>query len=246
MKQKDVIQLLQNRASVRDFEDKPVNPEILQTILDAARQAPTASNVQAYSLVVVQQQDTRNMLAELSGGQAHIAKAPVFIAVCADLYRLEQLLAASGEHLQSGLCDLELTSVIDASLVGMSASLAANSLGLGSVMIGGIRNHPVQAAELLNLPDKVFCAFGLCLGWPIQTPPAKPRLPQEAVVFNERYQQEFPTAAVQQYDTMLAEHHQYSGFAAEEQWSKRMVKQLSQPRRKDLNEQLKQLGFLFS
>lgn len=67
-------------------------------------------------------------------------------------------------------------------MMGQNALTAAESLGLGGVYIGGIRNNIESVTELLKLPKHVLPLFGLCLGWPADNPDLKPRLPAELVV----------------------------------------------------------------
>ena len=126
-------------------------------------------------------------MAGLAGGQKHIIDAPVFIAICADVHRLSKAVEGIGKTFAKNHLEMTMVACIDAALVGMCASLSADSLGLGTVMIGGMRNDPEGVAEQLGLPDGVFVAFGLCIGWPNSRPEAKPRLPETLVVHRERY-----------------------------------------------------------
>jgi nitroreductase len=240
----EVISLLNRRASVRDFRTDDVSDRLLEKILDAARQAPTSSNAQAYSLVVVRSEETRRSLADIAGGQQHVATAPVMVAVCADLHRLGQLCAEHEEVLDGSLCELNMIAVIDAALVGMCASLAADSVGLGSVLIGGLRNDPVAVSEVLGLPENVFCPFGLCIGWPASTPPAKPRLPGETVVFREQYNKTYSPQHIQDYDQALTRYYAEMGKDSPV-WSDRVAAQFSHPHRAELYSALEKLGFTF-
>lgn len=239
-----VTSLLKGRSSVRDFLADDVPEHLLTRIHEAARQAPTSSNMQAYSLIIVRSREKRLSLAEIAGGQEHVAVAPVMIAVCADLHRLRGICGEQEVEFDSSLCELNLLAVIDASLVGMCASLAAESLGLGSVMIGGLRNDPVAVAELLGLPANVFCPFGLCIGWPALKPPAKPRLPSDSVVFYEKYDEVCDPRYIKEYDIELAQHYDQLG-KENVIWSERIAKHCLNPPRADLSSELKQLGFSF-
>ena len=80
-----------------------------------------------------------------------------------------------------------LVGSVDCALVAENMLVASRSLGLGGVMIGGIRNNPEEVAKLLNLPEYTFPIMGLCIGYPDQNPDQKPRLPKGAIVFNENY-----------------------------------------------------------
>ncbi|MGN5005534.1 oxygen-insensitive NADPH nitroreductase [Aeromonas sp. 96A] len=101
-----------------------------------------------------------------------------------------------------------LIGAIDGALMAQNALLAAQSLGLGGVYIGGIRNHPAEVSELLGLPHQVIPLFGLCLGHPAQQPEQKPRLPRGLVVHQERYQHELDRDLLARYDQQIADYYQ--------------------------------------
>jgi len=238
-----VIDVLKRRASVRSFEDRDVPEDMIRTILDAARQAPTSSNLHAYSVIVVRDPATKARLAALAGDQAHVAKAPVFLALCADINRLDLVAQEAGDKLARDHLEMSLVAMIDAALVGMSATLAADSLGLGGCMIGGMRNDPLAVAETLGLPDGVFVVFGLTMGWPIERPPAKPRMPDDLMVHWETYQTTDAAQVIGRYDPILEAHKERTDRADGVTWSQRITNGFSKPKRLGLAKVLKQLGF---
>ena len=240
-----VLELLRRRASVRDYRSDPVSNEIIDVVLTAARQAPTSSNLQAYSFVVIRDLGIKKCLARLAGGQKHIIDAPVFIAICADVHRLSRAVEGIGKTLAKDHLEMTMVACIDAALVGMCASLSADSLGLGTVMIGGMRNDPEGVAGQLRLPDGVFVAFGLCVGWPNSRPAAKPRLPETLVVHRERYNDDSPSDSLATYEDQLLRHHRDLGDDPGELWTERIAKQFSKPKREELLKILKGRGFGF-
>lgn len=149
-----VTETLRSHVSIRRYSGEAIPDDMLHEILNAARRSPTSSNMQAYSLVVVRNPETKKKLAVLGGNQEHIETCDVFIAVCADINRLKIGVRLHGKELVRNL-ELMLISSIDAALVGMSLATAAESFGLGHVMIGGMRNHPKEVAELLGFPEGV-------------------------------------------------------------------------------------------
>ena len=92
----ETIGLLHNRVSVRKYADKPVAQIMVDAILEAAFRAPTSSNIQAYSVVVVRDHDTLQKLSAVTGGQKHVANTPVFLAFCADLTRIQAAMKMNG------------------------------------------------------------------------------------------------------------------------------------------------------
>ena len=73
-------------------------------------------------------------------------------------------MANNGETIDGNNFEMGLVTSVDAALVGMSASLAAESLGIKGVMIGAVRNNAVETAEILGLPHRVYVVFGMVLG----------------------------------------------------------------------------------
>ncbi len=151
----ETIALLANRVSVRKFADRPVDEAIIEAVLRAAFRAPTSSNIQAYSVIVVRDRDKLAQLSAIAGNQEHVRETPVLLAFCTDLTRIEQAMAMNGHDIADNNLEIGLVSSIDAALVGMSASLAAESVGLRGVMIGAVRNDAGETARVLGLPQRV-------------------------------------------------------------------------------------------
>ena len=82
-----------------------------------------------------------------------------------------------------------LVATIDSALAAQNAAIAAESLGLGTVYIGAIRNNLEGVALELGLPPRAFATFGMCVGHPdpAQLSAIKPRLPQASVLHKEQY-----------------------------------------------------------
>ena len=242
-----VIDIQSQHVTIRDFLDKDVSKETVTTILAAARRSPTSSNAQVYSIVVVRDPETKKTLAQLAGNQKHVETCPVFFAFCADISRLSAACKMHGTELVRGY-ETTLVSSVDAALVGMSANTAAESLGLGAVMIGGMRNHPEQVAQTLGLPDGVYVVFGMCVGWPNEEtrPAQKPRLADDLVIHYETYNTADPSSQLADYDRALAEHYEAQGNNLDEAaWTGPIAKRLSHARRTNLRPELEQLGFKF-
>ncbi len=240
-----VTQTLNQHVSVRSFLDKPVSDEMLHAILNAARRSPTSSNMQTYSIIVVRDPETRQKLAVLAGNQKHIEECDVFVGFLADLNRLGIASEMHGETLAKSL-ETTLVSTVDAALVGMSVQTAAESFGLGAVMIGGMRNQPHKVAELLGFPSGVYMVFGMSIGWPAADPPAvlKPRLPESLVIHHERYDPTDPISRIAEYDATLADYYgqRNQNTAA---WSGPIAQRLNKPRRPHLRQTLEAMGFHF-
>ena len=242
----ETIEVLHNRVSVRTFRPDPVPEAQIEAVLRAALRAPTSSNLQAYSVVVVRDAEARRRLSIATGNQPHVAETPVFLAFCADLTRIEGALRRHGHDLDGNNLELGLVSTIDAALVGMSAYLAADSLGLKGVMIGGVRNDPAEVARILGLPYRVYCVFGMCLGRPLSLPEPKPRMDYHAVVHFEQYRQGGLDPALDAYDAVLAQHYRQMGKpATADSWTGEIDRKFSRPQHDNLCRALREMGFDF-
>lgn len=201
-----VIASLLGHRSVRAYTDRALPPGTLEALVAAASSASTSSNLQTWSVVAVEDKARRDRLAGLAGSQKHISAAPLFLCWVADLSRAERVGQRAGQEM-AALPYLEafMLATIDAALAAQNATAAAESLGLGTVYIGGMRNHPEEVAAELSLPPDAMVVFGLCVGFedPAQPAAVKPRLPQGAVLHHEQYRSGAEPDLVAAYDETL-------------------------------------------
>ena len=132
----------------------------------------------------------------------------------------------------------------------MCASLAAESLGLKGVMIGAVRNDATASAKILGLPDRVYCVFGMCLGWPDEAPEQKPRMDYAGMVHYDRYGTlktgDDLSQRLAAYDADLARHYRATGRpTTDDSWTHDMDKKFNPWLRDKLRQQLKERGFDF-
>lgn len=107
-----------------------------------------------------------------------------------------------------------IVGIVDAALAAQNAAVALESLGLGFVYIGAMRNHPEEVAAELGLPPHVMALFGMCVGYPDPARPAdiKPRLPQAAVLHREQYSAAAQSAEFAAYDARLVAFQREQGM----------------------------------
>ena len=198
------IDLIHAHGSIRHYKPDPVPVEVIETIISAAQRSSTSSNLQAYSVIVVTDADKRQKLSKLCDNQKHITEAPVFLAWCADLARLNLTCQLRGYTQVTDQVENFLVAAVDTAIAAQTGALAAESLGLGICYIGAIRNDPQAIIELLGLPKLVFPVCGMTIGWPIKAPRRRPRLPLSAVLHWERYNSVNQEDALLQYDREMA------------------------------------------
>lgn len=227
-----VIDSMLGHTSVRSYLPDPVSDDQLTAIISAAQSAASSSNLQAWSVVAVRDPVKRAALAECAGGQAHVRDAPLQLVWLADLARLEKL-AASNDRPSAALDYMEmfLVGVIDAALAAQNAAAAAESLGLGTVYIGGMRNKPEAVAELLQLPQKVVAVFGMCVGTPDPSKPAaiKPRPPQSVVVHHETYSLSAQDEGINAYNEAMASFYVDQQMNVNGTWAVHSAKRIAGP-----------------
>jgi nitroreductase len=245
----DTLGQLLDHRSVRAFTDQALPEGTIETLVAAAQSASTSSNLQVWSVVAVKDGERKNRLSALAGNQAYIRQAPLFFVWLADLSRVSRIAGQSDVELEA-LPYLEslLLGTIDAALAAQNAVVALESLGLGSVYIGAIRNDIEGVAKELELPPQVYPVFGLCVGYPSQERPSKvkPRLPQRAVLHQETYSTAGEKALLAEYDERLGAFYQREGMKASG-WSEQVIDRLQSVTnlhgREALLEQLKRMGF---
>ncbi|MGD8625011.1 MAG: NADPH-dependent oxidoreductase [Anaerolineae bacterium] len=205
------IEQIYGHYSVRSYTPDPVPAHLVEAVVAAGQRASTSSNLQTYSAVAVADPERRRRLAELCGDQDQIRQAPVFVAWCADLSRLDRVCRRRGYQQVTEYVEDFLVAAVDAALAMQNAALAAESLGLGICYIGAIRNHPQDVIDLLEMPRLVFPISGMTLGWPVAEPFIRPRLPLEAILHWETYDPAGEERALADYDRAMIETGIYRG-----------------------------------
>jgi nitroreductase len=241
---------LLGHRSVRTYTDAPVPDGTLELLVAAAQSASSSSNLQAWSVVAVTDSARKHRLAHLVGDQKHVEDCPLFLVWIADLARLRSLGLRRGmPHASLDHLEMFLVATIDAALAAQNAAVAAESLDLGVVYIGGIRDRPEEVAAELNLPPNTFGVFGMCIGYPDATRPAavKPRLPQAAVLFREQYDATTLETATDSYNAVMAQFYQSQGMKPKGEWDQHSLQRVRGPEamkgRDQLVEVLNRMGF---
>lgn len=244
-----LLQTLLAHRSVRAYLPDALPEGTLESLVAAAQSAATSSNLQAWSVVAVEDAARKARLSELVGGQAHVREAPLFLVWIADLSRLDRTAARLDRTAGANrYLEMFVVAAVDAALAAQNAAIAAESMGLGTVYIGAIRNRPDEVAAELKLPRGAFPIFGLCVGRPDPSRPAsvKPRLAQRTVLHRETYGIDGEVEAVADYDAAMLRFQQSQNMPAQP-WSSQASQRVAGPEslsgRHRLAAQLKAQGF---
>jgi FMN reductase (NADPH) len=246
------LELIHAHGSVRAYKTDPLPNSIIETIVAAAQRASTSSNLQAYSVIAVTDETSRARLAQLCGNQMFIAQAPLFLAWCADLARLDRVCVLRGYTQVTEHVENFLIAALDVGITAQNAALAAESLGLGICYVGSIRNNPREVIQLLGLPRLVFPIVGMTVGYPERAPVPRPRLPLQAILHRECYNYD-QDQALRAYDRTMAATGIYEirqapvpckpGEVEEYGWLEHTARRVSQATRKFMREVLNEQGF---
>lgn len=175
------LDLIENRASTRKFIEEPLTDDEKVAIVNAAFRAPNACNLMSYTILEIEDQDTKEKLAVLCDNQPWIAKAPMMLLFVADyqkwvdLYEYAKVEELDVDHREPGINELIL-GIWDALIAAQNSAVAAESMGIGTCYIGDVIENGEQVAELLDLPRYTFPIVILVYGRPNKEITPRPRV----------------------------------------------------------------------
>lgn len=185
-----IIQSLVERKSVRSFTSREIPEDIVQEILRASTQAPTAGNQQLYTILRISDAEKKRRLSISCDNQPFIKDAKLVLVYCADCLKWYRAFELAGcEPRKPGEGDLMLA-VCDAVIAAQNAVVAAQSLGIGSCYIGDIMENAEEQRKILGLPAYVFPAAMVVFGYPTkqQMERKKPqRVDMKYIVHTDEY-----------------------------------------------------------
>ena len=183
------MRLLIERASCRSFSDKRIPPGVLQLVLEAGTHAPNGWNLQPYSIIKIENDETKQRLAEMFG-QGFISHAPVLLLFCIDWSRVERWARLSVAPFTATSSFRHFwISFQDTILCARSICIAADAMGLGSVYIGAVIEFLSDVRDMFQLPQGVLPVVLLCLGYPKTRPQPQKKLGVDVIVHSERYRE---------------------------------------------------------
>jgi len=240
----EVINLLRSHRSIRKFIDRPIDQETINEIVACGQSAATSTNVQATTVIQVEDPIKRKKLAQLANNQEYVASAGAFLVFCADLNRSALACEQQGGALTPGMTEHFIIATVDVALFAQNCTIAAESQGLGVCYIGALRNNPAEVTEVLELPQNVYPVFGFCVGYPDQDPEIKPRLPLASVLMHNSYDATCLAPGIDTYDEHLrAYYRSRSGGRKDSNWSEEMCALVGKERRPHMRKFLKSQGF---
>jgi nitroreductase len=172
----DVLEAIKRRRSIRQFTDEPIGKDALETLLDAARWAPSGGNEQRWRFVVITSPSTKELVKKFAPGI--FAMPAAFIVIC-----VEKAPDANPWK--------EKVYLADCAIASQNIMLAAYEMGIGSCV--AISYAKVAIKEILNLPDDIEPLLIVTLGYPAEAPEPPPRLELNQIAFMDEYGKEWPS-----------------------------------------------------
>jgi nitroreductase len=155
----NVLEAIKARQSIRAFQPREIEADKLEILLQAANQAASAANLQAYQIYIVRNQGTKDALAMAAAGQKFLATAPIVLVFATDPTRSAAKFGSRGEQVYS---------MQDTCAAVCNAMLAAVELGLGTCWVDAV--DETAAGKAINLPPDQRAAILLPVGYPAEAP----------------------------------------------------------------------------
>ena len=228
---------LLSHRSIRKFKDQSISDETIGQLVNVARSASSSNHLQCISIIRVTDSSLREAIKGCASDQEYIKSAAEFWVFCIDFNKHKQICPEA----QLDYTEVLLIGAVDAGIMAQNVLAAAESLGLGGVYIGALRNDIEKVGELLGLPPHTVPLVGLCLGYSAQDPPLKPRLPQDLMFFENQYQM-LDQAKLAEFNAEVADYYQKRS-QIEMDWSSNVVKALAKPVRPHVLGYLQKQGF---
>jgi len=181
------IKTLLQRRSVRNYKTDPIPQAIITDMIQAGIRASNTGNMQVYSMIITSDQNLRNQLCSIHFGQKMVEQAPLHITFCADINRFNKWCKLrKAEPVYDNFLWF-VNAAIDALLASQNVCVAAESHGLGICYLGTATYNADKIIDLLNIPHGVVPVAAISVGYPADDLPLTDRLPSEAVVHYEKY-----------------------------------------------------------
>lgn len=215
------VEALISHRSIRNYLPDPLSEGAVETMVAAAQSASVSGNLHQWSVIAVTDPVLKARLAEITRlapgaeGNHYIEQAPVLLLWVADLSRNHAIARASGGKAEvHDYLDSFLMSAIDSSLAAQNAAIAAESMGLGVVYLGAMRNQASAIAKAIGLPKFSLVTFGMVVGKPDpdRLPLIRPRPAQEMVLHYNGYDSSGRALHIEAYEKAFQEFREKSGM----------------------------------
>jgi nitroreductase len=170
----DVFEAIKGRRSVRKYSPKPVKRETILKMLEAARWAPSGSNIQPWLFIVVEDHGILEMVRKISPG--YFGEAPLAILICSDKKRAQKMGGALGR---------DYLTIADCAMAAEHIQLGAYALGLGTCVVKSFSHGAMR--EILEIPEGIEPELLIIVGYPESIPAPPRRIPLNDMVYLNKF-----------------------------------------------------------
>jgi nitroreductase len=245
---KPALETILNHRSIRKFTEQPISEELLSILFEAGMAGSSSGFLQSASIIRVTDKQLRYEIRRICAdaqdakegekyGHPYVEHCAELLIYCMDNQRHLQVVP----NAQIDWTEVTLVGAIDSAIMAQNLLVAAESLGLGGVYLGSVRNDINRLSELLQLPAGVVPMFGMALGYPDQDPAMRPRLPVELVVSTNKFESASKEAVEAYNDTMKAYYVERGQPGMD--WTKQVMNYLDKPARPAILPYLNKQGY---
>ena len=182
-----MLDFLNSRRTIRRYTGRPIDPALLDRLLEAACRASNTGNMQAYSVVVTTDPAIKAALAPAHFNQPMVQSAPAVLTWCADYNRFSRWCECRRADACYDNFQSFMASAIDTLLAAQTFATAAEAEGLGICYLGTTTYNAGEIIDVLHLPRLVVPVTTITVGWPDEQPAQTDRLPLDATVHRDTY-----------------------------------------------------------
>lgn len=248
---RSALETLLDHRSHRRFDSRQVPADLLQVLLAAALSAPSKSDLQQASVIVVRDEALRKDVQALTPSMPWLAEAGLLLVFCGDNRRIRRIAELRGKPFPNDTLDMFMNAAVDAGMVMQAFVTAAESVGMGCCPLSLLRNQVERLGQLLAIPAGVFPVAGLAVGYPTEPGRISMRLPPAVTVHENRYDASGFEAELAAYDVRRADkepppRQKYTerwGTVDVYTWSEDKARQYSVPERHNFGPYIRGQGF---
>ncbi len=243
----NVDEVLKNRMSYRKYNEKKVDDDILKEVLLLAQKTATSINGQQISIVVTKDKEKLNQISDINWGQKHIKECSAFITFVIDYNRSDEALKLSGKEMYIHN-DIEsiIAGSVDAGLMAQSVEILLQSRGIGTCMIGGIRQNMQAISKIIGLSGKAIPILGMTVGNVDKfiVDDLRPRIKNDTFRFFETYKEKVVRDEVSNYNDILNDWWDKKGLKGHRSYSDVMGMYYTKEMIQEELKQIQSFGFL--
>ncbi len=163
----DVKQAIASRRSIRKYKEKPVSEELVNEVINAACLAPSGNNTQPSRYLIVRDDETKKRLQDSEViRDKWVYYAPIIIVCCTNPKAYTKFVEGWDDP-------NKIRAIRDLSIASSYLDLQATELGLGTCYCGWLKEDKIK--KVLGIPQQFIVPYVITLGYPAETPKARPR-----------------------------------------------------------------------